>query len=94
MRVFLHALPHDIKINDKQMTVLLKLINGKTYKSIATEMHISLPAVRQYAHRLYKKLKVSNKTEALIKYGAVSYTHLDVYKRQMHTTTTVRVKKP
>lgn len=85
MRVFLHALPHDIKINDKQMTVLLKLINGKTYKSIATEMHISLPAVRQYAHRLYKKQKVSNKTEALIKYGVILIDNNKSYHRDRGT---------
>ncbi|MBK8780045.1 MAG: response regulator transcription factor [Saprospiraceae bacterium] len=31
-------------------------------------MGISIAAVRQYAHRIYKKLKVVNKTEAIIKY--------------------------
>ncbi len=72
MRVFLTALPHSIKLNEKQMLVLMKLINGKTYKSIATDMNISVSAVRQYAHRLYKKLNVVNRTEAIIKFGIAS----------------------
>ncbi|MBK6479552.1 MAG: helix-turn-helix transcriptional regulator [Saprospiraceae bacterium] len=69
MRVQIDTLPNSIILNEKQMLVLFKLLNGKAYKSIAKEMGISIAAVRQYAHRIYKKLKVVNKTEAIIKYA-------------------------
>lgn len=68
-RVHLIALPQEIKLNEKQRVVMENLLNGLTYKVIAVNLNISVPAVRQYAHRLYKKLGVSNRTEAVIRYG-------------------------
>ncbi|HQW56680.1 MAG TPA: helix-turn-helix transcriptional regulator [Saprospiraceae bacterium] len=69
LRVQLNILPPEVKINNRQRNVLEKLINGQTYKSIASDLKISVPAVRQYAHRLYKKLNVKNRMEAIIEYG-------------------------
>ncbi|MBK7435229.1 MAG: helix-turn-helix transcriptional regulator [Saprospiraceae bacterium] len=67
--IVLNSIPHEIHFNEIQKQVLVKLLNGQSYKAIASDMNISLAAVRQYAHRTYKKLKVSNKMEALIQYG-------------------------
>jgi len=72
MRVQIDTLPNTIILIEKQMLVLFKLLNGKAYKSIAKEMGISIAAVRQYAHRIYKKLNVVNKTQAIIKYATRS----------------------
>ncbi|MBK6479875.1 MAG: hypothetical protein KA109_15590 [Saprospiraceae bacterium] len=67
--IVLNSIPHEIHFNEIQKQVLVKLLNGQSYKAIASDMNNSLAAVRQYAHRTYKKLKVSNKMEALIQYG-------------------------
>jgi DNA-binding NarL/FixJ family response regulator len=65
-RVHLITLSQEIKLNEKQRIVMENLLNGLTYKSIAANINISVPAVRQYAHRLCKKLGVSNRTKAVI----------------------------
>ncbi|MBP6793885.1 MAG: helix-turn-helix transcriptional regulator [Saprospiraceae bacterium] len=61
-------LPSHISINPMQQAVLEKLINGYSYKAIAYDLNISMASVRQYAHRLYKKLNVTNKMEILLRY--------------------------
>jgi DNA-binding NarL/FixJ family response regulator len=61
-------LPATISMNPMQQAVLEKLMNGHSYKTIAYDLKISLPSVKQYAHRLYKKLNVTNKMEILLKY--------------------------
>lgn len=61
-------LPSHISINPMQQAVLEKLINGYSYKAIAYDLNISMASVRQYAHRLYKKLNVTNKMELVLKY--------------------------
>ena len=63
-------LPEKTMLNEKQREVLEKLMNGHPYKSIAHELNISMPSVRQYAHRLYKKLKVANRADAMLQYGS------------------------
>ncbi len=63
-------LPDHALLNEMQREVLEKLMNGLPYKSIAHDLNISMPSVRQYAHRLYKKLKVSNRADAMIRYGS------------------------
>ncbi|MEP7321712.1 MAG: LuxR C-terminal-related transcriptional regulator [Saprospiraceae bacterium] len=69
LRVCLRTLPTHIQLNEKQLKVLEKLLNGQSYKSIAADMMISMAAVRQYAHRSYKKLEVANRLEAVLAYG-------------------------
>lgn len=65
-------LPENININPMQKAVLEKLINGHSYKAISYDLNISMPSVRQYAHRLYKKLNVTNKMEILLRYTELS----------------------
>jgi DNA-binding NarL/FixJ family response regulator len=67
-QVQIKELSSSILLNEMQKLILELLLNGYTYKSISAHLRISLPSVRQNAHRLYKKLKVSNRTEAIIKY--------------------------
>jgi len=37
------------------------------YKEIAEQLHISTATVRQHIHRIYEKLHVQNRTEAINK---------------------------
>ena len=45
---------------------------------VAQELNVSKP----YAYKLIRKLNEELKAKGFITIGAVSYTHLDVYKRQ------------
>ena len=58
------------KISPREREILHLLSQGFLYKEIATELNpqINLGTVKQHVHRLYKKLKVSNRTEAVNKY--------------------------
>jgi DNA-binding NarL/FixJ family response regulator len=49
-------------------TVLGLLTDGFRYKEIAGELGISLDTVREHARRIYTKLHVSSRTEAVVKY--------------------------
>ena len=64
-----NALPSGVVFNMQQKVVVEKLMNGLAYKSIAADLNISLQAVRQQAHRTYKKLNVANRMQVLIRYG-------------------------
>ena len=48
---------------------MLKLLaDGCPYKEIATTMQVSLGTVRTYIGRIYEKLHVHNRTDAVRKY--------------------------
>ncbi|MEI6646502.1 MAG: response regulator transcription factor [bacterium] len=50
-------------------TETLKLLSeGLMYKEIAASLGVSVPSVRTYLHRIYEKLHVVNRTEAVVKY--------------------------
>lgn len=51
----------------RENEVLLQLSHGLLYKEIADRLEISTSTVRQHIHRIYEKLHVQNRTEALNK---------------------------
>jgi DNA-binding NarL/FixJ family response regulator len=55
-------------LNPKEIVILEQLSKGYLYKEIAAQMDTSLGMVKQYLHRIYEKLHVQNKTEAINKY--------------------------
>jgi DNA-binding NarL/FixJ family response regulator len=52
----------------RQREVLDGLAAGKAYKQIADEMGMSIHTVRTYIRRIYEKLHVHSRTEAVAKY--------------------------
>lgn len=52
--------PHELK-------VLTLLSRGKSYAQIAKSMHLSIDGVRYHIRRIYEKLNVSSKIEAVFK---------------------------
>jgi DNA-binding NarL/FixJ family response regulator len=51
----------------RENEVLQYLATGLLYKEIAEKLSISTNTVRQHIHRIYEKLHVQNRTEALNK---------------------------
>jgi DNA-binding NarL/FixJ family response regulator len=57
-------------LSPRENEVLLLLSDGLLYKEIADQLSISIATVRQHIHKIYDKLHVENRTEALNKaYG-------------------------
>ncbi|MEZ4886624.1 MAG: response regulator transcription factor [Chitinophagales bacterium] len=58
------------KISNRERQILHLLSQGLLYKEIANQLkpQISEGTVKQHIHRIYRKLKVNNRTEAINKY--------------------------
>ena len=54
-------------LTPKEKDILKALARGLRYKEIAAEMKISIETVRSHARRIYEKLQVQSRTEALNK---------------------------
>jgi len=55
-------------LTDHQMKFLDQLAQGYRYKEIADNLGISMDTVRSYIRRIYEKLQVHSRTEAVLKY--------------------------
>lgn len=60
-------LPADISLSGRENQILQLLSKGLLYKEIADQLSISTHTVRQHIHKIYEKLHVQNRTEALNK---------------------------
>ena len=58
----------DAQLSDREKEVLAFLAKGLLYKQIAAQMGISMATVRTYTQRIYEKLHVHTRTEAVVKY--------------------------
>jgi len=56
------------QLSPREQEVLKCLAEGFRYKEIAGQLGISLDTVREHARRIYTKLHVSSRTEAVVKY--------------------------
>ncbi len=56
------------ELTDHQRVFLEQLAQGYRYKEIADNLGISMDAVRSYVRRIYEKLQVHSRTEAVVKY--------------------------
>jgi DNA-binding NarL/FixJ family response regulator len=54
--------------SDRQREMLELLAFGEPYKAIADKMGLSIHTVRGYIRRIYEKLQVHSRTEAVAKY--------------------------
>jgi DNA-binding NarL/FixJ family response regulator len=54
-------------LSEREKEVLQLLVNGYSYKMIASEMYISIDTVRSHIKKIYEKLHVNSKSEAVAK---------------------------
>lgn len=55
-------------LSDREKEVLTLLSQGLLYKEIADQMSISVGTIKQHIHRIYSKMHVQNRTEAVNKF--------------------------
>ncbi len=55
-------------LTDRQMEILERFVEGKTYTDIAAELFISVETVRHHVKKMYKTLHVNSKSEAIALY--------------------------
>jgi DNA-binding NarL/FixJ family response regulator len=58
----------DAQLSEREQQVLECLAKGLLYKQIAAQMGISFGTVRTYLQRIYEKLHVHSRTEAVVKF--------------------------
>ncbi len=54
-------------LSDREKQVLQLLVNGYSYKMIASDMYIAIDTVRSHIKKIYEKLQVNSKSEAVAK---------------------------
>ena len=57
----------DYNLSDREKQVLQLLVEGYSYKMIAGEMYIAIDTVRSHIKKIYEKLHVNSKSEAVAK---------------------------
>jgi DNA-binding NarL/FixJ family response regulator len=57
----------DYNLSDREKQVLQLLVDGYSYKMIAAEMFIAIDTVRSHIKKIYEKLHVNSKSEAVAK---------------------------
>jgi len=55
----------NLTIREKE--VLRQLVNGQSYKMVAEDLNIAIDTVRSHIRRIYEKLQVNSKSEAVVK---------------------------
>lgn len=62
-----HDKGEDYKLSDREKQVLSLLVNGYSYKMISAEIYIAIDTVRSHIKKIYEKLHVNSKSEAVAK---------------------------
>jgi DNA-binding NarL/FixJ family response regulator len=60
--------PADAALSEREQQVLSLLAEGLLYKEIGDRLGISVGTIKQHIHRIYEKLHVQNRTEAVNRY--------------------------
>ena len=66
------ALPADAQLSPREQEVLELLARGYLYKEIADRLDITCPTVNTYVRRMYEKLHVRSRAQAVAKYAHLS----------------------
>jgi DNA-binding NarL/FixJ family response regulator len=63
--------PQKLPLTSRELELLDHLSKGLLYKEIAEELGITIGTVKQHIHKIYDKLHVSNRTEAINRYRGI-----------------------
>ncbi len=59
---------YNLPLSTREIDLLNLLAKGLLYKEIAEKLNITVGTVKQHIHKIYEKLQVNNKTEAINKF--------------------------
>lgn len=59
---------NNLPLTTREIDLLNHLAKGLLYKEIAEKLNITVGTVKQHIHKIYEKLEVNNKTEAINKF--------------------------
>jgi DNA-binding NarL/FixJ family response regulator len=62
-----------LPLTSREKEILMHLSSGLQYKEIAEVLNISFETVKSHVANIYAKLKVNNRTEAMLKSGVTGY---------------------
>ena len=65
--------PADIGLSTRQAEVLVLMMQGKSNKAICRVLNLAEPTVKNHVTSILKALKVSNRTEAVVKAGTLGW---------------------
>ncbi len=60
--------PSEDGLSDREQQVLALLAEGLLYKEIGERLGITIGTIKQHIHRIYDKMHVQNRTEAVNRY--------------------------
>lgn len=63
------SVPDGVKLSTREMEVLELLARGYVFKDVAGRLGISMPSVKTYVRRMYEKLHVCSRSQAVAKYA-------------------------
>jgi DNA-binding NarL/FixJ family response regulator len=66
--------PGDLGLTDRQADVLRLMMTGKSNKAICRALDLALPTVKNHVTAIFKAIKVTNRTEAVIAIGRSGLT--------------------
>lgn len=62
------SIPQKANLSPREREVLECLAQGRAYKQISDQLGVSIDTIRTYIRRIYEKLHVCSRTEAVAKY--------------------------
>jgi DNA-binding NarL/FixJ family response regulator len=65
--------PSNINLTDRQLDVLVLMMQGKCNKAICRDLQLAIPTVKNHVTAILKALNVSNRTEAVIAAGVLAW---------------------
>jgi len=69
------SLPDGVTLSAREQEVLDLLARGYTLKEVAEKLAIRMPSVKTYVRRMYEKLHVCSRTQAVAKYAHLTAGH-------------------
>lgn len=56
-----------VELTKREVEILKLLVDGMSYKCVSFRLHIALDTVRSHTKKIYEKLRVNSKSEAVAK---------------------------
>jgi len=66
----------EVGLTDRQLDVLGRMLQGKSNKAIGRDLNLAEPTVKNHVTAILRALKVTNRTEAVIKVSDMGWTPL------------------